>query len=124
MEEHLTQGEILRILVKRSGKSNAEIAKALNINTNHLSKIFNSEMLSKKVKQTAIEYFEVDNEYFERASGYSSLSDSGNEVNEPGSDYKKGMYMGDLLKLIKEKERQHSDEMKKLYSLLEKVAKE
>ena len=120
-QQTLNQGEILLLLSNRTDFSKQFIAQALEIHPAHLSKIYKSEILSLKIKQKAAQLFNVDISIFDINNPVSEEY----QVNEPSPEYVRnsGTAMGDLLDMIKEKERQHSEEMKKLYTILEKVSK-
>ena len=64
----LTEGESLLILQRRSGKSVDEVAKMLDINPSHLSKIFRSENLTSKIKSKASSVFSLPDSFFESKS--------------------------------------------------------
>lgn len=83
----LTDGEILLLMARRSGKSNAEIAQLLDIHPNHLSKLFKSE--------TAVE---VSDEKMSFLSAYVRFRVGGDWIEiEIGRDYKTCMEVYALL---------------------------
>ena len=84
-EISLHEGEILRILIRRSGKKVDDIAPLMGIVPNSLSRIFRSEKLTSKQKRLAANALDVDVSIFETGQGI-SLPDM-TKVEEPAGKY-------------------------------------
>lgn len=114
------QGKILLLLSNRSKEKKEEIAKSLDIHPSHLSKIFNSEILTSKVRRKAATYFDVDEAIF-----YSEPSDDllkyQDEVNEPRVEYQAAgnrveeMTAGQILKYLEDKDRRFDVERERYF---------
>lgn len=97
------KGEILLILVRRSGLEGKEIASKLGIDPATLSRLYKKEKLSKSIIDAASEVFGVDKSIFETGIGY-DVPDKTLNAEEPDEEY---------LALEAEVERLH-DEIRKL----------
>jgi len=108
-----SEGEALLLLVKRSKKTNAEIAKMLDIHPNHLSKLFKSEKLTIKVKQKAALLFGVDVSVFE-GKYLPQIPGFDFEVDEPEIVYNRenfgDMTAADAMRYLEEKDKRHYEE--------------
>lgn len=97
--KRLSQGEVLLLLIHRSGLKDKDVAKYLKIHPGHLSKIKKDEVLSSKVKSSAAELFQVDSSVFD-GMGYSLPDLSAEEVKEEQSTYNKDLSREDLIAII------------------------
>lgn len=80
------QGEILMLLVKRSGMDGKDVAKAMEINQSYLSKMFNFPALTDRVKRAAVKALGVDGSVFDQGIGY-VLPDAVSTVGESRTPY-------------------------------------
>lgn len=121
-----SEGEVLLLIVKRSRKSNTEIAKMLDIHPNHLSKLFKSEKLTNKIKQKAIAVFGVDASVF-GGKEFPDIPGVDFEVNEPEIQYSRDtfgdMSAADVLRYLEEKDRRHFEERGRLLAIIENLTK-
>lgn len=60
----LAEGEALLLLVRRSQMSGREIAEALDVAPETLSRIYKRQKLTKKIKRKAAAFFNVPEDYF------------------------------------------------------------
>lgn len=124
--EHPSEGEVLLLLVKRSKKSNTEIAKMLDIHPNHLSKLFKSEKLTIKIKQKAANAFGVPVSWFE-GKYLPHIPGFDFHVDEPEVEYSKeafgDMTATDVLRYLEEKDRRHYEERARLLGIIENLTK-
>ena len=121
-----TEGEVLLLITKRIRKSNTEIAKLLDIHPNHLSKLFKSEKLTKKIKLKAPAAFGVDEAIFS-GSNFPSIPGIDFMVNEPEVEYTRetfgDMSAADVLRYLEEKDRRHYEERARLLGIIENLTK-
>lgn len=127
----LTEGEILLLLVRRSGMEAKDIAEKLNIHPGHLSKLFKSEKLTSKIKRGASDLFGVPLDIFRNAS--SENFPDFNFTNEPIAPYKTGkepLTAAEVLRYLEEKDKafelersRHHDERSRLLVIIENLSK-
>lgn len=122
----LTEGEVLLLIVKRSGMSNAEIAKMLEIHPNHLSKLFKSEKVSQKIKRKVQEGLGIPPESFSQ-DDLTRIPEATISANEPEIEYKshgvEGMSAAEVLRYLEEKDRRHHEERMRLLVVIENLTK-
>lgn len=125
-EKEVHQGEILMLLVRRSGKEGAEVANAMGINQSYLSRLYKSKKLTNKVKASACRVLGVDIPIFETGLGYDVL-DKITEVRESSEQYeslKKEVeaLRAEVKRLAEENERERglSEDLRKLLLKLTK----
>lgn len=80
-------GEILLVLVRRSGLEGREVAAKLGIDPATLSRLYKKDHLSKSIIDSASELFGVDKSIFETGLGY-EIPDLKAEFGEPNEEYK------------------------------------
>ncbi len=124
-EKSLSEGEALLLMVRRSGKSGAEIAQLLNIHPGHLSKLFKSEKLTFKIKKKASEVFNVDMSEFGDKDSDELLPD---RVGEPVAKYERAkgveeMTAAEVLRYLEEKDKRHFEERARLLGIIENLTK-
>jgi len=119
----LTEGEILLLLVRRSGRDGKEIAEMLNIHPNHLSKLYKSESLTQKIKRSAARIFKVDESVFFNINGIGLPS--ADIVKEPDNEYGKVEEMTalDAFRYLEEKDKRHFEERARLLGIIENLTK-
>lgn len=95
------------------------IAKTLEIHPNHLSKIFKSEKVSKKIKEKSARLFNVDIAVFsgKDVEGYPY------HVMEPDVEYGHGISLEDVMRYLKEMDKRQSAERDRLLSIIENLTK-
>lgn len=117
------QGEILLLLSNRSGKPKSEIAKNLNIDPSHLSKLYKSQFLTSKIKDSASLFFGVPVSVFDEMDiGEVPIP----MVREHDIEYNRRfeeMSAGEIFKYIEEKDRRHYEERARLLSIIENLTK-
>lgn len=62
----LAEGEALLLLVRRSRMSGREIAEALDVAPETLSRIYKRQKLTQKIKRKAAAFFDVSEDYFSK----------------------------------------------------------
>lgn len=118
-EKKAHEGEILMLLVKRSGKEGKDVAKQMGINQSYLSKIFNLQSLTPKIKRAASQVLGVDEAVFEQGVGYVLPEAATQQVSEPRGKYEKGsgLSAAEVARLMEE----HSKERARLLAIIEKL---
>ena len=99
-QKRLSEGEVLLLLVHRSGMKDKDVAAYLKIHPGHLSKIKKDEFLSTKVKDAAAELFGVDVSVFESGMDYALPDLGAAEVSEPKGRYEKELSREDLILIL------------------------
>ncbi len=99
-QKRLSEGEVLLILIHRSGMRDKGVAQYLKIHPGHLSKIKKDEVLSAKVKAAAAELFGVDVSVFESGMDYALPDLGASEVSEPKGKYERELSREDLISII------------------------
>ena len=120
------EGEILMLLVKRSGKEGREVADALGITPGYLSTLYKSEMIRMALKKRVAEYFNVGVEVFD--SEFMNDVPVPDMVGEPEVKYDKplkfeNMTMAGLLEYLERKDMRYHEERSRLIGLLERKEK-
>lgn len=119
------QGEVLLFLVNRSKYSKATIAKKMNIDPSHLSKLFKSELLTSKMITAACSIFGVDESFFDGAVLQNLTQPLA--VSEPEAEYQINQYEGltaaEALRYLEEKDRRHWEERGRLLAIIENLTK-
>lgn len=82
--EKAKQGEILMLLVHRSGFTGKEAAEKLNIHPSHLSKLFRSEFISEKMRRKACDVFSVPYEVWRNPE----MVEDVRTLQEPAAEYR------------------------------------
>jgi len=117
------QGEVLLFLVNRSKFSKATVAKKMNIDPSHLSKLFKSEILTSKMRTAACTIFGVDESFFDGEV----LQNFTQMVSEPDAEYRiqefEGLTAADVLRYLDEKDRRHWEERGRLLAIIENLTK-
>lgn len=121
------QGQVLLLLSNRSRLKKEEIAKNLEIHPSHLSKIFNSEVLTSKIRRKAASFFQVDEAVFDEAPSLDLLQYQSEAVNEPDIEYKsrrvEEMTVSEVIRYLEEKDRRHYEERGRLLAIIENLTK-
>jgi len=99
-EKRLSEGEILLLLIHRSGMKDRDVAAYLKIHPGHLSKIKKDEFLSAKVKVAAAELFGVGVSVFDSGMGYSLPDVSASGANESAPKYENDLSREDLILIL------------------------
>ena len=126
------EGEVLMLLVKRSGKEGREVAESLGITPGYLSTLYKSEILRKVFKKRVIAYFGVDESVFngDHLIGIPEPS----MVAEPVGRYVKGkveeMSAAEVLRYLEDKDKRfeaervrHFQERDRLLKIIENLTK-
>ena len=115
------------LLSNRSKLKKEEIAKNLEIHPSHLSKIFNSEVLTSKIRRKAASFFQVDEAVFDEAPSLDLLQYQSEAVNEPDIEYKsrqvEEMTVSEVIRYLEEKDRRHYEERGRLLAIIENLTK-
>ena len=113
------EGEILMLLVKRSGRDGKDVAKQMGINQSYLSKIFNLQSLSSKIKAAASAVLGVDEGVFSQGLGYvlPEVRDVGVSETEPKHNNGGGMSAAEVARMME----QHAKERARLLAIIEKL---
>ena len=113
------QGEILMLLVKRSGVDGKDLAKEMGINKSYLSESFKKPNLSAKIKRAAAQVLGVDESIFEQDPGY-VLPDTSSVVGESRSSYgaeNGSVSQAEFTRVMEE----HRKERARLLAIIEKL---
>lgn len=86
-ENSVHQGEVLMLLVKRSGLEGLEVSKRMGINQSYLSKLYKSASLTHKVRISAARVLGVDISVFDDGLGYAYPSGVEAPLREPDQVY-------------------------------------
>lgn len=114
----LHQGERLLLLANRSQLNKKEIAERLGIHPAHLSKIFQSEKISQKIKKSAAELFRVELSYFEEESALDPIAYIIHSKDEVDSG---DLPFSDFIRLLDQKDRRHHEERLRLLMIIENL---
>lgn len=129
MEKNTThrQGDVLLLLVHRSGMQKKEVAEKLEIHPNHLSRVFDSEKLTKKVRLKAAKLFNVPESAFDNQEFTAALKDIPGMLKEADVPYKpvdlSGLTAAEVFKLLEENDRRHYEERGRLLAIIENLTK-
>lgn len=122
----LRQGDILLLLIHRSGMSRTEVAKKLDIHPNHLSRLYKSEILTNKIKTRASKLFDVPISAFDDAE----LAKSGEELqildeSSPMLNLNnlENLSAPEIFRYLEEKDRRHHEERARLLGIIENLTK-
>lgn len=120
-----SEGEVLRLILRRSGKRNGEIAKMLEIHPNHLSKLFKSEKLTRKIKERVSAAFGFDISVFSGPDLASLPNPS--ILYEPDVEYRKmdfeDLSAAEIMRYLEDKDRRHHEERIRLLGIIENLTK-
>lgn len=131
--KHQKQGRIFLLLSNKSKIKKEDIAKGLEIHPSHLSKIFNSELLTSKVRKKAAAFFNVDESVFFNDPS-DDLLQFQSEVNEPTVPYfskrLEDLNAGEVFRYLEEKDKRfeeervrHHEERVMLLNIIENLTK-
>lgn len=125
-----SQGDILLLLINRSGLSKTDVAKSLNVHPAHLSKLFRSEILTQKVKGAAATLFGVDESVFESGLYPDVPEVDAGYVAERVERYDRdapvrldGLTAAEVMRYLEEKDRRHFEERARLLGIIENLTK-
>lgn len=117
--ERIGQGEILMILVHRSGLTAKEVAEKLQCNASYLSRLYRSQYLTDKMKRKAAELFGVGMDVWKEAPL--------DMVMEPQAAYSANfgkMTVPELVEYLAQRDQIVGMERNRLLGMLEKIEDE
>ncbi|MBU3682394.1 MAG: hypothetical protein FGM16_10725 [Flavobacterium sp.] len=118
-EKLVHQGEVLMLLVKRSGLEGIEVAKSMDIHPSYLSRLYKSKSLTSKVKSKAALLLGVDASIFETGLGYDIPALQG-IVEEPDEEFRA---LEAEVERLEEENRQLAEELLKEKAISEEFRK-
>ena len=121
----ISEGELLLILVRRTGKDTKQVAADLDITPQYLSTLFKKNALPQKVKEKVVDYFKLSSEYFSQDVSYVSSEDKSMTVQQLEKEVLRlGSLLEEKMKEDKEFYQQTIKELTEQIKALREEAKE